>query len=348
MLSSLRRIGFAQILAGSITLVVATILFAALALFQTNQQSGQFVEQLAASTDTQIRFILNRNTQAIEALARQPRVISLLTEPNLEKRLELENEFIGFFPHAQDFRLIKTGQRQVTADTTQNFADLAMIKAAENSPSPPPAAAIAYETDQAHITMIHRVIGDDGKRVIGTIMVQFKPALVAQALQDISLPHGYVELRQQKSSGGFTTLAATGEPSAKNANPVWTRPIEATRWQLAYWAGSQATTLPITLLTGFLLTGVVTLAGFILVTTLIQRKITKHVENDLQLLVKLGQDGLNNNLADNYNAVLKETKAPIEDLKKVLIAHQVKAAEQVRSVGDKNLTGLQLDEPSLQ
>ena len=167
---------------------------------------------------------------------------------------------VATVPYPQRSRLLSREQfKNMTLDELdmeisrligQNFADLAMIKAAENSPSPPPAAAIAYETDQAHITMIHRVIGDDGKRVIGTIMVQFKPALVAQALQDISLPHGYVELRQQKSSGGFTTLAATGEPSAKNANPVWTRPIEATRWQLAYWAGSQATTLPITLLTG--------------------------------------------------------------------------------------------------
>lgn len=349
MLNSLTRFRIAQILLSSFVLIASAALFAAISFVHIDKQTDFAIRQFASSVDNQIKLVLNRNTEAIEALARQPRIINLLTNPNPDKKLELENEFIGFFQHASDFRVIEAGQKHTKTNAgTISFADLAMINASENNPTPPAAAAIAYGTDHAHITMIHRVIGDDGKTVIGNIMVQFTPALISQIISDVTVPQGYAEIRQPKSNGQFITLAGTGNSAAKQNPAASVFSIEGTRWQLAYWAEPGIGGLPKELLIGFLLTAVIALAVLVIGVVFLHRSLSNHVKDDLALLVTLCRNGLKTKIADNYPNKLTETKPSLAELKNLLVAHQVKTADKTRGGNDKNTPSIEIDDPSRQ
>lgn len=307
--------GGASALVTLLALVVIWVMSASMIEKVNGQQRELFMGAIANQVITTIRS----HAETIEALAKEPRVVEVFKGGSKAARTELENQLMSVFPQAWDVRLIDPGMDEL--DTTSSphlgYADLAMIRESERNIEPPVAGAHAVGTDQAHIAMIHRVIGEDGTQVSGHLMVLFNMELITRMVEKLNLTKGFVQIRQQKQEGEALVLAQLGNHGLAEREPL-IFPIEGSRWHLAYWTDPAVAGLPNSFLLGLSAVALLLLLLIGLIYFLISKTTMNKLQQDMATLITLSRDFSAGTLKKSYQAQLPDTEGSIKIIQDLL------------------------------
>lgn len=224
--------------------VITSILFVVM-----NFTSGDDSTGVSANTDTrelneQARPFANEIanyfgvfSNQLSEYANNASTKSLFLSGSDEQLIQEAENVSSQFTSALKVRLLRPGQHQV--DTASNpplsFGSLAMLNRVERSTGPVAAEALLFSTENQHIVFVERV-KNQGDQLIGIVHLSLSVSLFQQALDDLYIEDGYLEI-QQSSTGSPLVLGSTGNSSLQAGTPGSVS-IAGTRWTIAYWPPS--------------------------------------------------------------------------------------------------------------
>lgn len=291
---------------------------------------------LVGAISNQVQNTFSAHASTIEALVREARVIDAFANPDPARRAELEKQLMSRFANVWDVRLLDAGYDKLDERSSPRlgYADLAMIRESATAAATPLAGAHGVGTEQAHIAMIHPVIGGDGKQVVGHLMVFFNMEIMRSFVSNLA--SGYVQIRQPKQGGENLLLAEVGDSALTSLGTPLELPIDGSRWQLAYWADPVATSLTNSFRIGLLAIALTMLVLLGLVFLVLHRLSAGKLRTDLATLVTMVRQHAGGGMQDSYPASLAETGASITIIHEILLAESPSRGAKPSAKGKKS------------
>lgn len=227
--------------------VLAALLYA---WFEANRASERAALEAASKARAEdyagkLARLLTPYRRELAALEKDGGLASLILSGDRD-RLALEEQRIArALPGILRVRLLPVG---VTAEDTSTrppltFASLDMMRRAENDNSPVAAEAQLTGTADAHIVVIGRARGVDGK-LAGFVHLSIDPALVVTGLAELSAPGDHLEVQQPVTGGAPSVIAVTETAIAPGRVPAARVPVPGTRWSVLFWPDVGAAAAP--------------------------------------------------------------------------------------------------------
>lgn len=205
-------------------------------LTELRLQQRVVVNAAAEHTARQLAFKVAYYTQALHAIAADPRVRSLiLTGRDATKRARAE-QLKKQLPGALRLRLLPTGIFRVDKrrEPHLGFACLDMQREAEKSHRAPAVEMHAFGSSQQHIAVLQPVLSRAGDKVVGHILLALDVKLIARWLQEDGVK-GYLELTQSVAGKPGLVIGSAGDMTAKHAGLMASAVVPGTRWHMQVW-----------------------------------------------------------------------------------------------------------------
>ncbi len=290
---SLARLSVAGLVCAGVVLGVAGLLV--YKIYNTTAQ--RFLEQRVQTLTSEVNYALAIAIQTaatdVESAARDALVAQALRSGDPVQLANAELRIGKRFRDALRVRVLRPGASgaEVGAFPRLGYADLDMVHMAEASGDSPLVEAHLFGTEEAHIDMMRPVRGDGETPLLGHVLVSFSADMVRHAIDNISVPVGYLEVRQRTDDQGATVvLASKGDAQLVSRTPARLANLPGTRWQIAF-APSPAEAEAL-VWRGALLWGVFAgaLALLMLIAYGIHRILLRSVQADLETLIDVVRD----------------------------------------------------------
>ena len=234
-----RPFGLAQL--SAVGLFAVGVVFAVVGLFvyqlyQATAQRyfAQRVQTLASEVTYGLAAAIQSSAAEVERATMEPYVVEALREHDPLRVANAELKLAKRFGNALRVRVLQPGAsgEETGAFPRLGYADLDMVHIAEASGKSPLVEAHLFGTEEAHIDVIKPVHADDA--LLGHLLVSFSGDLIRQAIEKVSLPVGYLEIRQRAGEQGAVKLAARGDAALADEAALHVMPLAGTRWELLF------------------------------------------------------------------------------------------------------------------
>lgn len=235
---SLAQLAAAGVIAAAAVLIVAALAVDLLNSDTVERYSRQRTETLAGNLAYEIVGSIQESVVRAEGAALDAQVVQALKGKDSDQIAAAELRLSKYFPEALRVRLIPpgtTGGVEGGAFPQLSFADMEMLRAGEATGKAPPLEAHFFGMEIAHVDIVRPVHDGDGAGV-GQVLVSFGADFVQHALDQLSAPLGYVEVRQpgdEQNAG--VLLAKRGDAGVMGADPGCKASILGTSWELTFW-----------------------------------------------------------------------------------------------------------------
>lgn len=305
-----------------VSLFAAGVVLAVVGLFvyQLYQTTAQrYLEQRVQTLTSEVTYALavaiQTSAAEVERAAMEPYVAEALREHDPLRIANAELKLAKRFSHALRVRVLQPGASGAEIGTFPRlgYADLDMVHIAEAGGRSPLIEAHLFGTEEAHIDMMKPVRVDEV--LLGHVLVSFSGDLIRQAIDNVSLPVGYLEIRQRAGEQGAVKLAARGDATLAGEAARHVMPLAGTRWELLF--SPPATELSEVAWRGNLL-WLVLAGGFVFLMAISYtsyRLLARALQSDLETLIDVVRDVRAGRPAQvEYPVRLKEFRGTVEVL----------------------------------
>ncbi len=237
---SLAKLSVTAVACAAVVLVVAGVLVYQIYAATAQRLLDQRVQTLTGEVTYALATIIQTAAAEVDRTSVDPQVIQALAGGDPVQIANTELRLSKRFRGALRVRLLRPGAAgaEVGAFPRLGYADLDMVHMAEASGNSPLVEAHLFGTEQAHIDMMRPVRGDGGSGVnqlLGHLLVSFSADMVRQAIDQVSVPVGYLEVRQRTDDqGGTVILAARGDAALAQGAASQVANLPGTRWELVF------------------------------------------------------------------------------------------------------------------
>lgn len=286
-------------------------------LYQATAQRyfDQRVQTLASEVTYGLAAAIQSSAAEVERAAMEPYVIEALRERDPLRVANAELKLAKRFGNALRVRVLQPGASgaETGAFPRLGYADLDMVHIAEAGGKSPLVEAHLFGTEEAHIDVIKPVHADGA--LLGHLLVSFSGDLIRQAIDKVSLPVGYLEVRQRAGEQGAVKLAARGDAALADEAALHVTPLAGTRWELLFSPPAaelsevtrRGNMLWLVLGGGFLFLMAMSYASY--------RLLARAVQSDLETLIDVVRDVRAGRAAQTkYPVRLKEFRGAIDVL----------------------------------
>lgn len=226
----------------SVVALLVLALIAAVANFvlsnsAAHTKSSQQTQAAAQAISAAIEQINFQSRKLIEALAKQPELITLF-EAGSPFDLKAEQARLkGLVPGVEQIRLLPAGTNEPDMTLTPNmgYASLQMLRRAERNNGVLPTEVHQFGTPHEHIAIAVGVRKAQGEPALGVIHAAFPASGLRQLIDSVNDYGGRIELQQLATDKPAFTLVSKGPESGSSPDQVI--PVNGTIWQVAYWGG---------------------------------------------------------------------------------------------------------------
>lgn len=237
---SLAKLSATGVVCAAVVLAVAGVLVYQIYAATAQRLLEQRVQTLTSEVAYALAIAIQTSAAEVDRTAVDPQVIQALAGGDPVQIANTELRLSKRFHGALRVRLLRPGAMgaEVGAFPRLGYADLDMVHMAEASGDSPLVEAHLFGTEEAHIDMMRPVRGDGGSGVnqlLGHLLVSFSADMVRNAIDKVSVPVGYLEVRQRTDEqGGTVTLAARGEAALAHGATSRVANLPGTRWELVF------------------------------------------------------------------------------------------------------------------
>ena len=290
---SLAQLSVAGLLCAGIVLGVAGLFVYQLYNVTAQRFLEQRVQTLTGEVNYALAIAIQSAATEVDGAALDPQVSQALRSGDPVQLANAELRLSKRFRDALRVRVLRPGASgaEVGAFPRLGYADLDMVHVAEASGASPLVEAHLFGTEEAHIDMMRPVRGDGDTSLLGHVLVSFGADMVRHAIDNISVPVGYLEVRQRTDEQGATVaLAVKGDAALASPAAVRVESLPGTRWELVF-APSPAEAEAVARRTGLL--WAVFAGAFVflaLIAYVIHRVLLRSVHADLETLIDVVRD----------------------------------------------------------
>ncbi len=293
---SLAKLSVAGMVCAAVVLVVAGVLIYQIYAATAQRLLVQRAQTLTSEVAYALAIAIQTSAAEVDRAALDPQVSNVMAGGDPVQIANLELRLSKRFRDALRVRLLRPGALGAEVGTFPRlgYADLDMVHMAEASGDSPLVEAHLFGTEEAHIDIMRPVRGDGGSGVnqlLGHLLVSFSADMMRHAIDKVSVPVGYLEVRQRTDEqGGTVTLAARGEPALAHGAASRVANLPGTRWELVFATPSAETSAASW--RSNLLWGV--FAGTLILLSLVGygffRVLQRAVQSDLETLIDVVRD----------------------------------------------------------
>lgn len=268
-------------------------------LFQREAAAGA----VAKSVAYQLTQAAASNVHALESMANDPALATLLENGDQAAVAARAKELKGSFPMALDLRIAKVVTARVN-DAVQpslGYACLDLIRTMENGIPNPPIEVHVPGTANEHIDVVRPIV-KNGK-VIGYIQLINNIKAITVWLHE-NTSDTYVELSQHvdaKKPG--LLLGAIGNKDLKSGSAA-TYTVGGTRWRAQVWSKASAPILPLGLDVLFVFVLAVVLLGGVVY--YLKKAVSAAIRMDADNLLRMTADAFRGNKQHQYHLQMDE------------------------------------------
>ena len=335
-----RPFGLAQL--NAVSLFAAGVVLAVVGLFvyQLYQTTAErYLEQRVQTLTSEVTYALavaiQTSAAEVERAAMEPYVAEALREHDPLRVANAELKLTKRFNHPLRVRVLQPGAigAEIGTFPRLGYADLDMVHIAEAGGRSPLIEAHLFGTEEAHIDMMKPVRADEV--LLGHVLVSFSGDLIRQAIDNVSLPVGYLEIRQRAGEQGAVKLAARGDATLAAEAARHVMPLAGTRWELLFspptaelnefaWRGNL---LWLVLAGGFVFLMAISYASY--------RLLARALQSDLETLIDVVRDVRAGRPAQvEYPLRLKEFRGTVEVLSTAAQEDDVSATAALSAAAD--------------
>src|SRR3569832_818057 len=328
---AVRPFGLAQL--NAVSLFAAGVVLAVVGLFvyQLYQTTAErYLEQRVQPLTSEVTYALavaiQTSAAEVDRAAMEPYVAEALRELDPLRVANAELKLTKRFNLPLRVRVLQPGAigAEIGTFPRLGYADLDMVHIAEAGGRSPLIEAHLFGTEEAHIDMMKPVRADEV--LLGHVLVSFSGDLIRQAIDNVSLPVGYLEIRQRAGEQGAVKLAARGDATLAAEAARRVMPLAGTRWELLFsppaaelnefaWRGNL---LWLVLAGGFVFLMAISYASY--------RLLARALQSDLETLIDVVRDVRAGRPAQvEYPLRLKEFRGTVEVLSTAALEDDVSA-----------------------
>lgn len=295
-------------IAAAAVVLAGGLVFSQITQLRLNTLQRHALQTAGVSYATQIQALVTGPMRTIEGMVTDPAVREVMSGGDAAARTAKAQELARLLPGVWRVRLLPPGVNQVDTSTAPplGYADLQMLRMAEQRDAFPPVEVELPGTAQAHFSLMHRIVGND-QSLLGVLMATYSPQVVGRSVAQLELDGGAVELRQ----GGSVVLARRGAHAAGRSDAVTVR-VPGSRWNLVYWAGREGGQMIAADWTAYAAIYGVVVVVLAIVIYLAFRALAGAMRRDQVTILNLVKDILNRRLAPNYPVRLAGSRVSVE------------------------------------
>ncbi|HSH30826.1 MAG TPA: phosphomannomutase/phosphoglucomutase [Thiohalobacter sp.] len=272
------------------------------------------VAMMADNVADRLAAFVNGRGAEMDALTQDPALRHALQSGDAAALREQEARIRQLFPAASGVNLLPPGVEAVELEANPpiSYAALDLLRQAETRDTPPPAEVHLFNKPGQHLNLVRRVLDDDGRRIVGHLMLGFPVQTLHQALEGAHLGQGYGEVQQRVNGGQPLVIAEQGREAFRQGAPAVELPVAGSRLKVAYWAP------PVDPGAGW--NSVLTLGGagaliLILVFYLLLRLYARALQQDQVTLLGALRDAREGRLQNDYELHARESGPLLEGLR---------------------------------
>jgi phosphomannomutase/phosphoglucomutase len=323
--------------AAAAMVALALFLYTQLGAYQRDAAQRESAT-LASSFARQVADALHGYVATVSYLAEDPGVVRVLKSGDANAIHAKENALASLFPSALRVRLLPPGldAPDESADPPVGYACLDLLHQAERTRKTPPVEVHKFGSPQQHISIARAVFDRDGK-LVGDVLVTPALPVLQQALTNLPLAGGSVQLRQVVPGGAPLVIASRGR--AAPAAAARTAAVQGTRWQLLYRPSAAAGPLEGELQLLYWGSFGIALVVVALVLLVVYRMLARALQQDQVTVIRLVRDMSEGALAGQYPSRLGNCRGTIEQLQHMARQHKSTVAARPRGGEEEDLFG---------
>lgn len=236
---SIAQLSAVNVLAAGVVLAIVGLFVYQLYHTTAQRYLQQRVQTLASEVTYALAMAIQASAAEVERAATDTGMVEALRARDALGIANAELRLSKRFENALRVRVLQPGASgaEIGAFPRLGYADLDMVHIAEANGRSPLVEAHLFGTEEAHIDIMKPVHADDaGKQgLLGHVLVSFNADLIRQAIDHISIPIGYLEIRQRTAEqGAVVVLAKRGDAALAAQAAQHVAQLAGTRWELAF------------------------------------------------------------------------------------------------------------------
>ena len=205
-----------------------------------DEQKREAVVRSAKTAVQELSQALQREQESLERLIDETRLARLLASGDADELVAAQTELTERYPDVLSARLLQPGVDWVdySASPPLSYAALDMLRRSETSGSAPLPEVHLFGTKDQSVAIVRRIESPDGK-LAGHLLLGMDVSIVQRALDSVTSPGAYAEVRQSVSGSPPVVLAKRGSSPTYLGDPALLVKVEGTAWTLSAWAAQR-------------------------------------------------------------------------------------------------------------
>ncbi|MFV2059191.1 MAG: phosphomannomutase/phosphoglucomutase [Gammaproteobacteria bacterium] len=276
-------------------------------LYEAKDYRSKFLSAQAIVASTLFQTNTSQYITMLSSVASDNSIQKLLQKRKWDAIREVEKQLISKFPGASGISFLPTGYDVLNKKIKPNitYACLDLVHKAEKTKLHSLFELHGIKSSQVHIGVIYPVVSNITKKVIGTIRLTLKKALLNEWLDKIA-ENSYIELLQDSGHNEILDIASTKNISDREGSSSAEIKIPGTRWQMKIWiiGLSEPTILNLFTLIVIILSIIIAGVTIYLITHSFSRTLQLDLDTFMQLVAAVAKGKKNH----DYKLQLKEFK----------------------------------------
>jgi phosphomannomutase/phosphoglucomutase len=276
-------------------------------LYDAKDYRSKYLSAEANVASSLFQIKISQYLNVLSAIALDDTIQNLLLNRKWDAIHELEKKLINKFPDASNVSFLPNGYDALNDKIKPNitYACLDLVHKAEKTKLKSLFELHGIKSSQVHIGVIYPVVNNETKKVLGTIRLTLKKALLNTWLKEAA-KSSYVELIQDSGHNELLIIASSKNISQRQGTANSEVKISGTRWQLHIWSLDQSEPSILNLFTLVVIIFSIIIAGvtIYLITHSFSRTLQLDLDTFMQLVAAVAKGKKNH----DYKLQLKEFK----------------------------------------
>lgn len=201
-----------------------------------DQRKRETVVASAKTAVQELSQVLQREQESLERLIDETRLARLLAHGDADRRVAAQTELTERHPDVLSARLLQPGVDGVDYSTSPplSYAALDMLRRSETGGSAPLPEVHLFGSKDQSLAIVRRIESPEGK-LAGHLLLGMDVSVLQKALDSVTSPGGYAEIRQSVSGSPPVILAKRGSSPTYLGEPALLTKVEGTAWMLSVW-----------------------------------------------------------------------------------------------------------------
>ncbi len=276
-------------------------------LYDARDFRQKFLATKATITATLLQTKTAEYIHFLTLISKDVSLQNLLINRKWQQVRLLEKKYINKFSGVSSINFLPKGYDVLNnkVNPSITYACLDLIHKAEKNKEKTLFELHGYKSAQSHIEIVYPILGNNVKKVIGTVRLTLKTSLLDKWLGEVS-NRTYLELVQDAGNNQLVGIAKSKDTQFQVGKPINDVKIPGTRWHLKIWLASESEPSILNMFTLIVIIVSIIIAGITiyLITISFGRTIKLDLDTFMQLVAAVAKGKKNH----DFKLHLKEFK----------------------------------------